>query len=134
VGQDHEPYVTGALDWRGKTTLYEAFCLIKYASSFVGIDSCHAHATNAFDIPGVVLFGDSDPTHFGHSNNINLFKNLPCLCYYELFGRPCPYNNECMHLITVDDVEQALVKQMQKSHRKDRQLSSHLLLKSTDNA
>jgi ADP-heptose:LPS heptosyltransferase len=112
LGNIDEPYVAGAVDWRGKTTLVEAFCLLKYSTSFVGIDSSFAHATNAFDIPGVVLFGDSNPIHWGHPNNINIFKDLPCCCYYELRGGPCPYGNACMHLITIDEVKNALIKQV----------------------
>jgi ADP-heptose:LPS heptosyltransferase len=113
VGHSDEPYVTGAIDWRGKTKMMEAFCLLKHATSFVGVDSSFSHATNAFDIPGVVLFGDSSPVHWGHENNINIYKGLSCSpCYYDLWGGACPYGNECMHLISVEEVKMAILKQI----------------------
>jgi ADP-heptose:LPS heptosyltransferase len=114
VGGIDEPKVEGAVDFRGKTTLREAFCLIKHASSFIGVDSIHSHVTNAFKKPGVVLFGDSDPAVWGHDNNINVFKGIPCSpCFYMLWGSRCPYNNECMKLIEVEEVREAVIKQMQ---------------------
>jgi ADP-heptose:LPS heptosyltransferase len=113
VGSPKEPYVEGAIDWRGKTSLREVFCLLKHAASFVGVDSSMSHATNAFDTPGVVLFGDSSPVYWGHPNNINIYKKLPCSpCYYVLAGGACPYDTQCMKEITVEDVKQALVTQI----------------------
>ena len=113
IGHSDEPYVTGALDWRGKTTLREALCLVKYADSFVGVDSSLAHATNAFNIPGVVLFGDSSPVFWGHENNINIFKGIRCSpCFYYLDADHCPYGHECMNHITVEEVRNALTEQL----------------------
>lgn len=115
---DEQP-VPGALDWRGKTGIREAFCLLKYADSFVGIESSMAHGTNAVDLPGVVLFGDSGPGFWGHDNNINIFKNLRCSpCYFYLWYDPCPYNHECMNHITVEEVRSALIQQMEKRKQK----------------
>lgn len=116
VGLGDEPCVTGAVDLRGKTSLRGIFALLKFSKSFVGIDSSVAHATNAFNIPGVVLFGDTDPVHWGHDNNINLFKNVACSpCYFFLASSPCPYEHECMEQISVEDVKLALIKQLEKA-------------------
>lgn len=113
VGLADEPSVKGALDWRGKTGVREAYCLLKYSLTFVGIDSSFAHATNAFDLPGVVLWGDTSPVHWGHENNINLFKKVPCSpCYYYLYDNPCPFDHECMRSITVEEVRNALLRQI----------------------
>lgn len=117
IGHMDEPCVKGALDWRGKLKLREALCLLKHARSFVGIDSSMAHATNAFDLPGVVLFGDSTPAIWGQENNINIYKATRCSpCYYYVWNDPCPYGHECMHLITVGEVKQALIRQMSNTH------------------
>lgn len=114
IGHHDEPAVNGVLDWRGKTTLREALCLVKYADSFVGVDSSMAHATNAFNVPGVVLFGDSSPVHWGHDNNINIYKNIRCSpCFYYLDADPCPYGHECMNHITVEEVRNAIIRQLQ---------------------
>lgn len=113
IGHTNEPSVEGAIDWRGKTGLREVMCLLKYADSFVGVDSFLSHATNAFNTPGVVLFGDSSPVYWGHDNNINIYKNVICSpCYYHLWGSPCPYGHECMKNITVGEVQEALVRQV----------------------
>jgi len=114
IGHQDEPAITGVIDWRGKTTLREALCLVKYADSFVGVDSSMAHATNAFNVPGVVLFGDSSPVHWGHDNNINIFKGIRCSpCFYSLDADPCPYGHECMNHITVEEVRNAITRQLQ---------------------
>jgi len=111
VGLESEQAVKGAIDLRGKTSMREAMALIKYTNYFVGIESFFAHVTNAFDTPGVVMFGDSSPVFWGHDNNINLYKSLPCSpCYDLLGGKKCPYGNECMSLITVDEVKKSIMK------------------------
>lgn len=113
IGNTDEQPVEGAIDWRGKVTLRESMCLMKYTTSFIGIDSLHSHVTNAFDVPGVVLWGDSSPVYWGHDNNINIYKKVHCSpCYYTLWGNDCPYNRKCMKLITVDEVREALVSQV----------------------
>jgi len=116
IGHKNENLVIGAIDWRSTTTLREAFALIKNANSFVGVDSSFSHATNAFSTPGVVLFGDSSPVHWGHDNNINIYKKTPCSpCYYYLWYHDCVYNHQCMNNISVEEVKQALVSQMSRS-------------------
>lgn len=121
IGSLKEPYVEGAIDLRGKTKLREAFALIKHAASFVGVDSSMSHATNAFDTPGVVLFGDSSPVYWGHDNNINIYKHLSCSpCYYLLAGGPCPYGTPCMKQITVEDVKEALMAQVSSRSMQER--------------
>jgi ADP-heptose:LPS heptosyltransferase len=113
-----EPHVSGTIDWRGKTTLREAFALLKCSTSFIGIDSSFAHATNAFNLPGVVLWGDSSPVLWGHSNNLNVYKNMHCSpCYYDLRERKCPYNDKCMKSITVEEVQEALTNQVNKANK-----------------
>jgi len=113
IGNKDEKYVKGSLDWRGKTQLRDAFCLIKHAHTFVGVDSSFAHATNAFGLPGVVLFGDSSPVHWGHENNINLYKKVSCSpCYYYIGSNPCPYGHECMNTIDVHEVRAAVLHQL----------------------
>jgi ADP-heptose:LPS heptosyltransferase len=112
VGNPSEPPIEGALDWRRKLNVRETLCLVKHATSFVGVDSSYSHATNAFDTPGVVLFGDASPVHWGHANNINIYKRSMCSpCIDILRGNKCPYNHECMDQITVEEVKEALIKQ-----------------------
>jgi ADP-heptose:LPS heptosyltransferase len=115
TGLSDDPSVRGVVDLRGKTSLRQMFSLAKYVKAFVGIESVVAHVTNAFNIPGVVLFGDSSPTLWGHTNNINIYKNLSCSpCFSILQGKgDCPFGHECMVSITISEVRDALLKQME---------------------
>ena len=116
IGYHKEARIEGAVDFRGKTSIRQAMALIKYCRSFAGVDSFFGHVTNAFDIPGVILFGDSSPIIWGHANNINISKNLECSpCYETLLGENCPYGKLCMHTIAVDEVQQALEKQLMRN-------------------
>jgi ADP-heptose:LPS heptosyltransferase len=115
IGLPNEAKVESAVDLRGKVSFREALALIKHADSFLGIDSSFAHATNAFNIPGVVLFGATNPEIWGHPNNINLYKRLRCSpCIDLLYNSRCPYNQLCMAQITVEEVKGALIEQTQK--------------------
>jgi len=117
VGHPDEPPVKGALDWRGRHTTRQVLALLKNARSFVGIDSSLAHATNGFGLPGVILFGDSNPATWGHDNNINIYKAVRCSpCYYYVWNHPCPYGHECMESITVEDVKKALLRQLARGY------------------
>lgn len=113
LGADGDEKVRGAVNLLGQTSFREALGLIKYCKSFVGVDSSLAHATNAFGIPGIVLFGASPHEIFSHANNINITKGLRCSpCMDILFKEVCPYNNRCMTSITVEEVKAALLKQL----------------------
>lgn len=115
LGLAKEERVGGAVDLRGKTSFREALSLLNSALSFVGVVSSFAHATNAFGVPGVVLFGASTPQVWGHPNNINLFKQLRCApCVDMLKSSPCPYGKPCMTEITVEEVRKALLSQLAK--------------------
>lgn len=39
--------------------------MVRYADLFVGIDSCFLHAADMFRVPGVGLFGPTDPARWG---------------------------------------------------------------------
>lgn len=113
LGVEKDTMVRGAVDMRGKTSFRQALALIKYARAFAGVVSSFSHATNAFNTPGVILFGASAPEVWGHANNINIFKAPRCApCIDVLLGSLCPYNKPCMHNITVTEVKQQLLKQL----------------------
>jgi hypothetical protein len=42
-----------------------ALAIVKYADLFFGIDSCFLHAADLFRVPGVALFGPTDPQRWG---------------------------------------------------------------------
>jgi ADP-heptose:LPS heptosyltransferase len=113
IGNPAEPLIEGVLDWRSKLSIREALCLVKHATAFVGVNSAYSHATNAFNTPGVVLFGDTKPVYWGHPNNINIYKQVACSpCLDHLKGEACIYKQECMEAISVEEVKQALIRQV----------------------
>jgi ADP-heptose:LPS heptosyltransferase len=115
LGLAQEAKLAGAIDLRGKTSIRESIALIKCCLSFIGVDSSLSHATNAFDVAGVVLFGPSTPLVWGHSNNINLYKGTRCSpCIDTLRASCCPYEKKCMQTIDVQDVKAALLAQINK--------------------
>ena len=114
IGKIDDRPITGCVDLRNKTSLRLSFSLIREARSFIGIDSAMSHVTNAFGVPGVVLFGPSDPEIWGHSNNINLYGHLrcsPCIAFMGAGGQ-CRYSHQCMNEIQVSQVEHALHQQL----------------------
>jgi len=113
LGNLNEHKVKGVVDMRGKTSFRQALSIMKNSLSFAGVVSSFSHATSALNVRGVVLFGASTPEVWGHSNNINLYKNLPCApCIDLLLSSRCPYNKPCMRTITVEEVKSALLRQL----------------------
>lgn len=113
IGVGDEKKVERAIDLRDKHSFRETLAIMKYAKSFVGVNSSYAHATNAFNIPGVVIFGPAQPVIWGHSNNINLYKPHRCSpCLDLLHNSVCPYGIPCMQSISVEEVRTALLKQL----------------------
>jgi ADP-heptose:LPS heptosyltransferase len=113
MGGRKEVRIDGTVDLRGATSLRLSVGLLKYVKSFIGVVSFLAHATNAVDTPGVVLFGPSAPEVWGHPNNINISRHLRCApCIDTLIGEPCPYGAPCLSEITVEQVSAALAQQV----------------------
>jgi ADP-heptose:LPS heptosyltransferase len=118
LGSSEEVRISGTVDLRGRTTLRESIALLKHVRSFVGVVSSMAHATNAVGTPAVVLFGPSAPEVWAHPNIEVITKNLRCApCVDFLVGSKCPYGAPCLSDITVQDVEGALFRQMDKRTR-----------------
>lgn len=113
LGRENEDPMKGAVILLGKTSFRESMALIKHSLSFVGVDSVLAHVTNAFDTPGVILFGSTTPKVWGQTNNINIYKGIRCSpCIDILSNSLCPYSRQCMAMITVADVKAALTTQL----------------------
>src|SRR5262249_19855608 len=120
IGVPKEELIPGVVDLRASCSLREQFAVLKYANAFVGVASAFAHATNAFDTPGVVFYGPASAAVWGHANNCNLDLGLPCApCLELLWGAPCPYGAPCMSGISVAAVERALEQQLGRSHASD---------------
>jgi ADP-heptose:LPS heptosyltransferase len=112
LGTFSEPRLEGTVNIT-EGDLRPQFAILKYCKAFVGVDSCFAHVTNAFNIPGVVLFGASNAEVWGHPNNVNLSTGIrcsPCIDMIQPFK--CPYSVECLEMLAVEQVEAALKRQL----------------------
>ena len=112
LGLPREERVEGSVDMRGKTSIRESMALVKYAAGFAGVVSFLSHVTNAFNTRGVVLFGPSSIAVWGHANNINVSRHLPCSNCLAWLRVKCPYGKPCMRRITVQQVKEAIHQQL----------------------
>lgn len=97
----------------GKTTIGQAAALIEQCALFVSNDSGLMHVAAAIKTPVVAIFGPTDPAKnapYG-KDHIVVRKGIacsPCLTY-DKDGCKCP---ACMEAVTVDDVLDAIKKQI----------------------
>lgn len=116
LGLNDEKLIEGAVDLRAKRSheaVRQSLAILKHSLGYVGIDTFLSHASFAVGVPAVVLFGDSTPKIWGHENSANIYKGLRCSpCLDILHGKKCPYATECMTAITVDEVVEAVQKQI----------------------
>ncbi|MCJ7582599.1 MAG: glycosyltransferase family 9 protein, partial [Candidatus Aminicenantes bacterium] len=106
----HEP-----LTMTGKTTLAQTTALIKKCKFFISNDSGLLHVATAVKTPTISLFGPTDYKKTGaySDSSCMIRKDLDCSPCYS--GKPvhCPHLN-CIYLITVDDVKEAVRTQFEK--------------------
>ncbi|WP_261843388.1 glycosyltransferase family 9 protein [Aliamphritea ceti] len=114
-------------DFSGKLTLIELCCLLQQASAMVCPDTGVAHLGRLANTPTVCLFGPGAPEVFGNcrfwsqGNYIALRRPISCRDQNMMFKRKitwlqrcnrnvdsCSRAAECMNIITIDDVSQAI--------------------------
>lgn len=62
-------------DFRKNLPLPQLAELTMSCKTWISVDSFYQHFCWDLNKPGIVLFGQSDPNIFGHSENINLLKD-----------------------------------------------------------
>ncbi|MHA8065106.1 glycosyltransferase family 9 protein [Aquirufa sp. ROCK2-A2] len=102
----------------GKTTLEESMKIIQNASFFIGVDTGPTHCANAFQIPGLALFGN-----FVNFKNYQVFSGS-----YQLDGIATIYFNQNgpASELTIEEVWDELSKTYLKHHHLEL-ISSHNL-------
>lgn len=88
----------------GHTTLLQFAAVLKRCALFVGNDNGPMHMAAALGTPVIGLFGPSDPSVWGpRGRKVEvLYKGLDCRrCFHPTCTRG---DQNCMHLITVDEV------------------------------
>jgi hypothetical protein len=98
--------------------LRSTIMLLKYAKTFIGIDSFlqHAAASNQINKKGIVCWGGTSPLSLGYDVHINLTKSV---CDTPFCHRPnsfafdvqahgaawdCPLDNKCMSSYTAEEI------------------------------
>jgi heptosyltransferase II len=91
-----------AINLAGKTSLKQLCMLLQKCKLFLTNDSGPMHLASALNVPLIAIFGSTDENVTGPFNNgVVIHKKLSCS---PCFKKKCPYNFECMKLISVDEV------------------------------
>lgn len=108
IKQAKSPLLTIA----GLSPIRTLAALLKRAALFVGNDSGAMHIATAVGTPVVALFGPSNPAEWGPRGGPAevIYKGLDCrVCFHPTCQRG---EQNCMKLITVDEVMHAAVRQI----------------------
>lgn len=62
-------------DFRVNLPISELRALLKQCKTWIGVDSFFQHLAWDEGVPGIVLWGPSDPLIYGHPENTNLLKD-----------------------------------------------------------
>jgi heptosyltransferase-2 len=95
----------------GKTTLLELCRLIKFCKLFLTNDSGPMHLAAALGTPLVAIFGSTSAELTGPLGERCVVIHEPLECS-PCFLRECPIDFRCMNRITVDQVVEAVLKQL----------------------
>ena len=99
------------LNLAGKTTIRELIAWIAICSVVLTNDSGPMHLADSLGTPLIALFGSTSPHLTGpfHQRNHIIQKNIHCS---PCFKRTCPIGRPCMEKIEVDEVIEAILKQL----------------------
>lgn len=93
VGIDGEEQLVE--NFRKNLSITELRNLINECRIWISVDSFFQHLAWNSNKPGIVLFGQSDPLIFGHSENINLLKDRSYLREKQFWlWEQCDYREE----------------------------------------
>ena len=73
----------------------DIIAIIPYCKLWISVDSFLQHAGNAVGKQGIVLFGKTRPSMFGHNSNVNIYKKV---CPLE----KCHFNNDIKSQWNID--------------------------------
>jgi heptosyltransferase-2 len=106
---------TKGIDLIGKTGLLQLAALMERCHLLVTNDTGTMHVATAVGTPVVAIFGSTPPLTTGPwgDGHVVVKRDVPCSPCWK---RICPTDHQCMDLITVDEVEEAVDKQLR--HKK----------------
>ncbi|HMK76734.1 MAG TPA: lipopolysaccharide heptosyltransferase II [Thermodesulfobacteriota bacterium] len=102
---------TEGIDLTGKTGLLQLAALLERCTLLVTNDTGTMHMATAVGIPVAALFGSTPPLATGPwgEGHVVVKRDVPCSPCWK---RICPKDHRCMDLITVDEVEKVVDKQL----------------------
>jgi ADP-heptose:LPS heptosyltransferase len=109
IKEEHQEKV---INTSGKLTLKELIALIDGCSLMITNDSGPLHIAFALKKRTIALFGPCSPKEYSaYQNVLFIYKNIycsPCVHYFVI--SPCNGNNQCMKLISTEEVFQTVKK------------------------
>jgi ADP-heptose:LPS heptosyltransferase len=94
------------IDVSGKTSIDELIEILRKTQLLITNDTGPMHLASCLNSSVIALFGPCSPSQYGFGENVHvIYKNVYCSpCVHEFTQPPCKGNNQCMQLITVDEV------------------------------
>lgn len=94
------------IDLSGKTTIDELIEILRKTQLLITNDTGPMHLASCLNSSVIALFGPCSPSQYGFGENVHvIYKNVYCSpCVHEFTQPPCKGNNQCMQLISVDEV------------------------------
>jgi heptosyltransferase-2 len=107
---------TDGIDLTGKTGLLQLAALLERCTLLVTNDTGTMHMAAAVGSPVAALFGSTPPLATGPwgEGHVVVRRDVPCSPCWK---RICPKDHRCMDLITVDEVEKAVDKQLKRKRK-----------------
>ena len=101
-----------AFNLAGTTSLRQLMALMNECDLFLTNDSGPMHMASALGTKVVALFGSTSPEATGPYNNSRVIhKKVECS---PCFKRECPIDFRCMRAISVEEVHQAVLEELQR--------------------
>lgn len=103
----------------GKTSIPQAAAIVSLADIYVSSDTGILHVAYGVGTPTVHLFGPGILEKWAPVGEryVAITKNLPCSpCTKYGYTPPCPYDSKCVHMISVDDIKEAVLKVLSMVH------------------
>jgi len=96
----------------GKTSVDQLISLVKYATLFITNDTGPMHIGYSVGTKMVALYGPCSPEQYGmNKGSYNIYHKVYCSpCVHEFIIPPCGGDNQCMKLIEVAEVLNAVDK------------------------
>ncbi len=111
------------VDTSGKLNLFELIVLIEGAYAMITNDTGPLHMALAMRKKTIALFGPCSPEHYGLNDFcLPITRSVYCSpCVHEFLTPPCKGDNQCMKLISIEEVFAAYKKIHQLPMRRNEQ-------------